>query len=182
MLLSILGQSSFEIDTTSFETTTTTDAGAAGVFLFVWFALLVGFYVLMALSVNKILKKAGHPNDWAGWVPVYNAWTVAEVAGRPGWWSLVGLLSAIPIVNFFAWIAVLVVQIIVSLDLAKSFGKSGGFAALLILLPVVGFPVLGFGDAQYQGAAGPEGDAFKQNGTTPPNNPQAPTPPAGPEA
>lgn len=85
--------------------------------------------------------------------------------------------------NLIAWIAVLVVQIIVSIDVAKSFGKGGGFAVLLILLPIVGYPLLGFGDAQYQGAAGPEGDKFKNNASSTPTNTdqdgsQTPTTPA----
>lgn len=184
MFSSILSQTTF--DPTTFETTTTTtDAGLGlGVFFFV-FILWIAVYVLFALSINKLLTKANHPNPWAGWVPIYNTWTLCEIAGRPGWWALVGLLSVIPFINFIAWIAVLVVQIFVSIDLSKSFGKDSVFAILLILLPVVGLPLLGFGDAQYQGAAGPEGDKFKSSGmnNTPPQNPegpqgpQAPTPP-----
>ena len=40
---------------------------------------------------------------------------------------------------------------------AKSFGKGTGFAIGLLLLPIIFFPILGFGSAQYQGpsAAGP---------------------------
>jgi hypothetical protein len=43
--------------------------------------------------------------------------------------------------------------IIVMVDLAKSFGKSGGFVFGLILLPYVFFPILGFGKAEYVGPA-----------------------------
>ena len=42
--------------------------------------------------------------------------------------------------------------IILCLDVAKRFGKGGGFAVGLILLPFIFFPILGFGSAQYQGA------------------------------
>jgi hypothetical protein len=38
--------------------------------------------------------------------------------------------------------------------LSKSFGKSEGFTVGLILLPIVFYPILGFGDAKYQGPAG----------------------------
>ncbi|MBZ0199154.1 MAG: DUF5684 domain-containing protein, partial [Ignavibacteriaceae bacterium] len=34
-------------------------------------------------------------------------------------------------------------------DLAKVFGKGGGFAAGLIFLPMIFYPILGFGDAEY---------------------------------
>lgn len=169
---------------TSVTTTTDLESGLAAGFSLIWLIIFVAFYVFIALSINKMLEKANHPNNWAGWVPVYNFWTVCEIAGRPGWWSLVSLIGGIPFVN----ILVFVVMVIVSIDLSKSFGKGGGFAALLVLLPVVGYPMLGFGDAQYQGPAGPEGDAFRGNNVngqnqTPPsdgNGPQAPTPPTSP--
>ncbi len=98
----------------------------------------------------KIFQKAGRKDAWTAWVPIYNTWVLFEIAGRPGWWALLGF---IPI---FGGIVAFVVGIIAMIDLAKSFGKEGGFAALLILLPVVGYPMLAFGDAKYHGPAGPE--------------------------
>lgn len=44
-----------------------------------------------------------------------------------------------------------VVFIISVIDLAKAFGKSGGFAAGLIFLSVIFYPMLAFGSARYQG-------------------------------
>jgi hypothetical protein len=64
------------------------------------------------------------------------------VAGRPGWWLI---LMLIPFVN-------LIIAIILSVDIAKHFGKGVGFAIGLIILPIIFYPVLGFGSAQYQGA------------------------------
>jgi len=52
----------------------------------------------------------------------------------------------IPFVNFIIWI-------VLSLDLAKKFGKGAGFGIGIALLSFIFLPVLGFGDAQYQGAA-----------------------------
>jgi hypothetical protein len=37
--------------------------------------------------------------------------------------------------------------------LAAKFGKGVGFAIGLIFLPFIFYPILGFGDAQYSGAA-----------------------------
>jgi hypothetical protein len=40
---------------------------------------------------------------------------------------------------------------------AKAFGKSGGFAAGLIFLGIIFFPILGFGSSQYMyGDAAPK--------------------------
>jgi hypothetical protein len=38
--------------------------------------------------------------------------------------------------------------------LAKSFGKSEGFTVGLVLVPFIFLPILGFGEAKYEGPAG----------------------------
>ena len=100
----------------------------------------LAFGIFMIIAMWKIFTKAGKPG-WASIIPFYNIWVMLEVVGRPGWWLL---LMLIPGVNF-------VIGIILIVDLAKSFGKGGGFAVGLLLLPYVFFPILGFGKAQYQG-------------------------------
>ncbi len=102
-------------------------------------ALLAIFFIV---TVWRIFTKAGQPG-WAAIIPFYNYYVMLKVVGRPGWWLL---LYLIPIVN-------IVILIIVCIDLAKVFGKSGGFAAGIILLPFIFLPILAFGDAQYQGPA-----------------------------
>ena len=63
-----------------------------------------------------------------------------RIAGRPWWWLLVLL---IPLVN-------LVVYVVLSLDLAKSFGQSTAYGIGLAFLPFIFYPMFGFGDAEYQ--------------------------------
>lgn len=89
----------------------------------------------------KMFTKANQPG-WAAIVPIYNTYVLLKIAGRPGWWLV---LYLIPLVN-------LVVNIVVSLDVAKKFGKSGvfGFFGLAVFAPI-GYLILGFGDAQYNG-------------------------------
>lgn len=91
----------------------------------------------------KIYTKAGKPG-WACIIPIYNILVLLEIVGKPWWWLL---LMLIPLVNFvfFIWMYNL---------LSKSFGKSEGFTVGMILLPFIFFPILGFGDAVYQGPAG----------------------------
>jgi hypothetical protein len=102
--------------------------------------IYVPIMILMIASVWKIFTKAGQPG-WAAIVPFYNTYTILKIVGRPGIWLL---LMFIPLVN-------IVIAIIVMVDLAKAFGKGGGFAVLLILLSVIGFPMLAFGSARYIG-------------------------------
>ena len=58
------------------------------------------------------------------------------------WWIL---LFLIPLVN-------IVMCVIVGIAVAKNFGKSDGFGVGLGLLGFIFYPILGFSDAQYQGA------------------------------
>ena len=116
--------------------TTSTQAGAgAGVFLFIQLAIVV-FYIV---TMWKIFAKAGKPG-WACLIPIYNFFVMLDIAGKPAWWFLL-LLS--PFVN-------IVVGILVLASLAANFGKGGGFVAGLIFLPIIFYPILAFGSAQYK--------------------------------
>ncbi len=96
--------------------------------------------VLVIAGFWKTFSKAGEPG-WAAIIPIFNTYIMLKIAGRPWWWLI---LLIIPIVSFVVWI-------VASVDIAKSFGKGTGFGIGLALLPFIFFPVLGFGDAQYQG-------------------------------
>lgn len=108
--------------------------------------IYVAIIALVVASMWMVFTKAGKPG-WAAIVPIYNMIVLLEIAGKPLWWVL---LLFVPFVNF-------VVGILVYINLAKAFGKGGGFAAGLILLPIIFFPILGFGSAQYQGVPVPSG-------------------------
>ena len=96
--------------------------------------------VFMCIVNWKIYEKAGKPG-WAALVPIYNAVVFLEIIGKPIWWIL---LLFIPFVNF-------VIAIICVVELAKAFGKDAVFAIGMLLVGVVFYPLLAFGDAQYQG-------------------------------
>jgi uncharacterized membrane protein YhaH (DUF805 family) len=113
-------------------------AGAIGTLIFfvIWLAIIV----LIIAGIWKTFVKAGQPG-WAAIVPIYNIYILTKIVGRPAWWTV---LFFIPLIG-------LIPAIIVSLDVAKAFGKSTAFAIGLILLSPIFFCILGFGDAQYQG-------------------------------
>lgn len=102
--------------------------------------LLIGLLLIVAMW--KVFTKAGQPG-WASIIPIYNLYIWCKMVGRPWWWIL---LMLIPFVNF-------IILIILCIDTAKSFGKGAGFGIGLALLGVIFWPILGFGSAQYQGAA-----------------------------
>ena len=113
-------------------------AGAFGMFSIIWLALVV----LMLVSFWKIFTKAGQPG-WATLIPIYQTYVFLKVAGKPGWWLL---LLLIPGVNF-------VVGILALVGLANAFGKGGGYVLGFIFLPIIFYPMLAFGDAQYEAKA-----------------------------
>lgn len=87
-----------------------------------------------------LFSKAGKPG-WAAIIPLYSLYTAFDVAwGRP-WYFL---LMLIPLVN-------LVVYIIFLVKLSYAFGKGGGFAVGLILLPILFLPILALGSSEYVG-------------------------------
>lgn len=101
-----------------------------------YFAVLIfGVYIMW-----RIFSKAGKPG-WAAIIPIYNIIVLLEIVGKPWWWLL---LLFIPFVN-------IVILILVMIQLAKVFGKSGGFAVGLILLSIVFMAILAFDNSTYLG-------------------------------
>lgn len=121
--------------------TTSTSAGS-GVMGILLMLIYIAVIVLIIAGLWKTYAKAGKPG-WAAIVPIYNIIIMLEIINRPIWWIL---LFFIPFVN-------IVVGIIISLDLAKAFGKSVMFAIFgLIIFSPIGLLMLGFGQAKYVGA------------------------------
>ena len=98
--------------------------------------------VLMVASVWKIFDKAGEPG-WAAIIPIYNVVVLLKIVGRPVWWLV---LMLIPFVGA-------IIGILVTIDLAKSFGQGLGYGIGLVFLPFIFGPMLAFGDAGYGGPA-----------------------------
>jgi hypothetical protein len=106
--------------------------GICGVFwLGIYGAWLVGWW--------KMFVKAGEPG-WAAIVPIYNVMIMAKISGRE---PTEGLMCLIPIYGIY-------VMYLIDVDVARAFGKEQGFAILMLLVPFVAFPMLGFGDARYR--------------------------------
>ncbi|QDU45601.1 DUF5684 domain-containing protein [Symmachiella dynata] len=111
------------------------DEAIGVVFLIVYFALII---VAIAGMWNVFIK-AGKPG-WGSIIPIYNMILLLEIAGKPIWWLI---LLFIPFVS-------IVIAILVVIDVGKNFGKGLGFGLGLAFLPFIFYPILGFGDAQYQ--------------------------------
>ncbi|MBL8848997.1 MAG: signal peptidase I [Planctomycetaceae bacterium] len=138
--LGVLAQQDFGNDQFSDEQAA---AQAAGALCQCFIMIIVAIPTIIGMW--KIFVKAGKPG-WAAIIPIYNFIVLLEIVGRPVWWFI---LLFIPCVGF-------IIQIIIYLDLAKSFGRGSGFGIGLVFLPFIFFPILGFGDARYLGPAVPQ--------------------------
>ncbi len=103
--------------------------------------IYLAIIVAVIAGVWKAFAKAGAPG-WAAIVPIYNIYILTKMADKPAWWIV---LAFIPIVN-------IVVLVLISIEIAKGFGKSDGFGIGLGLLGFIFWPILGFGDATWQKA------------------------------
>ena len=113
---------------------------------------IVGIVVVVIAARWKVYDKAGEPG-WTVLAPIYNSIVLLRIVGMSLWWVLPLIIPYVGII----------VSIIVCIKLARAFGKGGGFAAGLILLPFVFIPILGFGSATYLGPDG-SGGAEKMHG------------------
>ncbi len=124
-------------------TTTTVDGGAMVAYLV--FGIIL--YLIFSYILSRVFTKASKP-AWAAYVPIYNGWVLFEIGGKPGWWVLAGLIP------FIGGIIAFVLYIIVSLEIAKRFGKSSVFGVFgLWLFSLVGYTILAFDSSKYQGAS-----------------------------
>ncbi len=126
------------MDTSSYQVATS--SGALGGLFVLWLVYLAAI-VLAIVTMWKVFEKAGEAG-WKALVPFYNSYVLFQIAGRNG---LGFLLLFIPVVN-------IVVGIMLSIDLAKHFGKSAAFGVIgLFFFNIIGMLMLAFGDAKYVG-------------------------------
>lgn len=102
--------------------------------------LIIYLAILLLVTVAhwKAFAKAGRPG-WVIFIPFYNLYVCMQISSKPGWWWV---LLCIPFVN-------VIFSILMMRGLARNFGKGVGFTVGLLLLPIVFWPILAFGDARY---------------------------------
>ena len=125
-------------------------AAAFGALFGVMLIPVIIISVIVIISYWKIYEKAGKPG-WAAIIPIYNIIVLLEIVGKPVWWILLFLIPCVNII-FLVWTTNL---------LSKSFGQSEGFTVGLLLLGVVFYPILGFGNYKYLGPSAKEAGGLK---------------------
>jgi len=134
------------------------------------------FLVIMFVAIIihwRIYEKAGQ-QGWAAVVPIYSTLILMDIIHRPRSWAWIilglGLLTSIlnalqpstqgqnhqdpnmiiSVLQIVAGLTSLYFTVRTMRDLARAFGHGRGFTAGLIFLPFIFYPILAFGDSQYQ--------------------------------
>lgn len=148
----------------------TTSAGEAAflavAYLFIFLFSIIG-YVIIAFLLMKVFDRAGVQGKWRAWVPVYNAMVFAKLGDVSPWAVLITLVAAsIPVLNFIALPAYLVVMIMAAVRVNAKFGRTWPIL-LLFLLNAIGIwiwlGILGFSSNRWNPAAAspsPWGSSF----------------------
>jgi len=102
--------------------------------------LLIGLALSILVVVSQwiVFDKAGQPG-WAAIIPIFNTIIMLKVAGKPIWWII---LFFVPFVN-------VIVAIIMVHGISTNFGRSVGTTLGLMFLPIIFWPILAFGSAEY---------------------------------
>lgn len=141
------------------------------------FILLV---ITVTAGMWKVFKKAGYAG-WKCLIPFYNLYLLADIAGLKSWYATTVIVQFIAVIftvifarpniiyeilvqsNLMKFEAVAVIAAILFAitigvmlvylvySVAQKFQKGVGYTLGLILLPFIFWPMLGFGDVQYQG-------------------------------
>jgi Family of unknown function (DUF5684) len=118
----------------------TTNTAADGGMLGTMLVLIGAVYLFFFVATWRLYSKAGRPG-WASLIPIYNTVVFCQICGRSGWWTLALMIPGVNVV----------ISIILSVDLARVFGRGTGFVLGLIFLSPVFFPILAFGSSRYVG-------------------------------
>ena len=139
----------------------------AGILMFMVVIIIISLVIaiLKLIGTWKMLTKAGE-SGWKSLIPFYNQWTLCKVAGISPYWVLeIIVVSMINTVlngilgsNVISGILSLIVYantiyfwVILSISLAKSFGKDTGFGVATVFFSFITYPMMGMGSATYVG-------------------------------
>lgn len=139
----------------------------AGIMMFIVVLIIISLVIelLKLIGTWKMLTKAGE-SGWKSLIPFYNQWTLCKVAGISPYWVLeiivVSMINTVlngilgsnvisGILSFIVYANTIYFWVILSISLAKSFGKDTGFGVATVFFSFITYPMMGMGSATYAG-------------------------------
>ena len=124
--------------------------------LFIIIGVLIGLAIGIALIIIprcKMFKKAGY-EWWKALIPVYSTWIEQRIGGLAWWWfpiyvGLTIIAAKGTEANYVALWGLFLADFNIYFNMVKKFKKSNGVAVLCTFLPFIGYPILGYGKAEY---------------------------------
>lgn len=141
-----------------------------------YLTIIFALIAVMIIGLWKIFTKAGE-KGWKSLIPIYNGYILITKVARKSpayfWGPIIGYIALasmfvaligttsrygrignitgliMGLISAAFYIGIFVLAILINLAIAKNFGKSTGFAVGLILLPMIFYLILGFGDDKF---------------------------------
>lgn len=139
----------------------------AGIMMFMVVIIIISLVIeiLKLIGTWKMLTKAGE-SGWKSLIPFYNQWILCKVAGISPYWVLeiivVSMINSVlngilgsnvisVILSLIVYANTIYFWVILSISLAKSFGKDTGFGVATVFFSFITYPMMGMGSATYAG-------------------------------
>lgn len=115
----------------------------------------IAVYVLYVVGLWKVFKKAGE-DGWKALIPFYNTYVLIKIVGLSWWWfllavapTLVGLVSGTATLVSLGSICQILANVCIAKNLSMKMHKDTATIVLLVLFPVIMYPVLGLGSSTW---------------------------------
>ena len=97
----------------------------------VWISYIV-MYVIQAVTLYFIARKANVRNPWVAFIPVLQTIVFLHIIDKSGWAILLLLIPFVNIVLYIVWLV----------KFYGAFKVNGGLIALSIIIPIVGLVMM----------------------------------------
>lgn len=91
------------------------------------------------IACRWVIFEKASIEGWKAIIPIYNTYCLFKITWGNGW---IFLALVVPIVNIVIWIMTMY-------KLAQAFGQGVGYCIGLLLLGIIFYPLLAFGNTQY---------------------------------
>ena len=121
-------------------------AGLIGSILLVVSVILI----IQIIGMWKVFVKAGE-KGWKAIIPFYNIAILYKISGMSPYLVFIYIALFIPIINFFASIALAIITLYQKINLMKAFKASTGLTVAMLMVSFITYSILGFGKSEYFG-------------------------------